>query len=522
MIESHAPAHPEGKIRLIPFQREFWREFQAPSGWVEGTWPPTQLRYFGEYLTQLKCKTILLETHYIDRDYIYDTATFYARNLRSYPNYCQRLHFFCEAFDEARWRSLLRNASHGEMSQSVRFLEKGYLGFSVVRPLPGSPIGRTVLPTLGPKTDVGFIREFHSIRNYVVHLAGFTLTVTGLAFQQQDQGVSACATTALWSSLHYVASREHLYVPTPAEITEAAARYSLAGGRSLPQEGLNLQQICEAIRYFGLSPLIVESQPIEDGVEYDKAQLLGYIASGFAPLLAIRPVAAFEGARRADGHAVCGVGLKVSDQAHQTNENFSFQDTASRVVGLYVHDDRLGPYAFTKLSQYTVKRTSQIRSVLTTAWPAGQPDEDSVPDEDAVLEALVVPLPPKVRLTIARMRGLGLSLADATGKLMPNFDKKITLNYRYVLAPDYKVAALDFGLSDEGAYMLNCETVLSRYLGLLEFAGPGGPLYDVLMDSTETPANPAAIACVCRPGLASKELEVVRAFARRIDAQLIK
>lgn len=516
MIERHAHTYPEGNIRLIPFQKEFWREFPSPSGWVEGTWPPTQLRYFGEYLAQLHCKTILVETHYIDRDYIYDTASFYARNLRSYPNYCQRLHFFCEAFDEARWRSLLKDANHGEMSKSLKFLEKGYLGFSVVRPLPGSPIGRTVLPTLGPKADAGFLREFHSIRDYVVHLAGFRLSVAGLAFQQQDQGVSACATTALWSSLHHVAFKEYLYIPTPAEITEAAARYSLAGGRSLPQEGLNLQQICEAIRYFGLSPLIVESQPIEQGVEHDKAQLLGYIASGFAPLLAIRPLAAFEGMRRTDGHALCGVGLKLSDQAYQTNENFSFRDSASRVVGLYVHDDRLGPYAFAKLSQYTVKRTSQIRTGLTIAWPDGQPDEE------AVLEAMVVPLPPKVRLTITRMRALGLSLAQATGQLMPNLDKKVTLGYRYVLAPEYRVAALGFGLSDEGAYALSCQTVLSRYVGLLEFTGPNGPLYDVLMDSTETPANPAALACVCRHGLASKELEIVDSFARKIGARLIK
>jgi len=516
MIQSHAHLYPEGKILLIPFQKEFWREFAAPSGWVEETWPPIQLRYLGEYLANLQCRTILVETHYIDRDYVYDTASFYARNLRSYPNYCQRLHFFCEAFDEARWRSLLKDANRGEMSRSLNFLEKGYLGFSVVRPLPGSPIGRTVLPTLSSKADAGCVREFHSVRDYVVHLGGFRLSVSGLAFQQQDQGVSACATTALWSSLHHVAYKEHLYVPTPAEITEAAARYSLAGGRSLPQEGLNLQQICEAIRYFGLSPLIVEAQPIEQGIEHDKAQLLGYIASGFAPLLAIRPLATFEGMQRTGGHALCSVGLKMSDQAHQTNENFAFRDSASRVVGLYVHDDRLGPYAFAKLSQYTVKRTAQVRTGVTIGWPDGQPDEE------AVLEALVVPLPPKVRLTITRMRALGLSLAQATGQLMPNLEKKVAVGYRYVLAPDYRAEALRFGLSDEGAYTLNCETVLSRYLGLLEFGGPDGPLYDVLMDSTETPANPAALACVCRHGLAAKEMEIVDSFAHRIHAQLIK
>jgi hypothetical protein len=516
MIGRRSHPYPEGGIQIVPFRRDFWKEFPAPLGWVEGTWPPVQLRYLADYLTHLECKTVLVEDHYVDRDYIYDMATFYARSLRSYPNHCQRLHFFREAFDNPRWKSLFADANHGEMSKSRAYLQNAYLGFSVVRPLPGSPVGRTVLPTLGRNTDAGLFREFHSIRDYVVHLAGFELSVRGLAFQQQDQGVSACATTALWSSLHYVAAKEHLYIPTPAEITEAAARYSLAGGRSLPQEGLNIQQICEAIRYFGLSPLIVESQPIDQGVEHDKAQLLGYIGSGFAPLLAIRPLAAFEGLQRTDGHAICGVGLKVSDQAYQTNEELNFRDAASRVAGLYVHDDRLGPYASTRLSQYTVKRTSQIRTGLTIAWPDGQPDEE------AVLEALVVPLPPKVRLTITRMRALGLSLAQATGQLMPDLGTKVTLSYRYALAPDYREAALGFGLRDEAAYTLNCETVLSRYVGLLELTGPDGPLYDVLMDATETPANPAAIVCVCRRGLTPKGLEIVDSFARKIGARLIK
>ncbi len=148
MIERHAYTYPEGKIRLIPFQKEFWREFPAPSGWVEGTWPPTQLMYLGEYLAQLQCKTVLIETHYIDRDYIYDTAMFYARNLRSYPNYCQRLHFFREAFDETRWRSLLKDANQGYGAKSLHFLEKGYLGFSVVRPLSFLPSSVVVSETL--------------------------------------------------------------------------------------------------------------------------------------------------------------------------------------------------------------------------------------------------------------------------------------------------------------------------------------------------------------------------------------
>ena len=76
-----------------------------------------------------------------------------------------------------------------------------YLGFMVIKPLPGSPIGRTVLRTFERDAPRGGRREFTAIRRYTVSLAGLSLSVRGLAFQQQDQGVSACATTALWSAL---------------------------------------------------------------------------------------------------------------------------------------------------------------------------------------------------------------------------------------------------------------------------------------------------------------------------------
>jgi len=163
---------------------------------------------------------------------------------------------------------------------------KAYLGFSVLRPLPESPIGRTVLATFSRDADKGHKREFQTTRNYRVHLAGFELSVDGLAFQQQDQGVSACATTALWSAMHCVASKEGLPVSAPAEITEAASRYFLAAGRALPSEGLNVHQICEATRAADLAPLLIRGLTLKE----DIAQLHGYLRSGFAAVLAITAI----------------------------------------------------------------------------------------------------------------------------------------------------------------------------------------------------------------------------------------
>ena len=163
-----------------------------------------------------------MESHYIDHTFMHDDAVYYVRSLRSYPNFTKRVHFFTKAFDDNRWRKMIERAGQGAHSRIQNELQKCYLGFSVIRPLPDSPIGRTVLPAIFP-TD----SSFATTRPHNVHLAGFSLHVEGVPFQSQDQGVSACATTALWSALDCVANKEAITVSSPASITESATRYLL-------------------------------------------------------------------------------------------------------------------------------------------------------------------------------------------------------------------------------------------------------------------------------------------------------
>ena len=56
--------------------------------------PLHQLSYIESYLAKLDCQTVVLEGHYIDRDFMEDVSVFYARNLVSPTNHCRRLHFF--------------------------------------------------------------------------------------------------------------------------------------------------------------------------------------------------------------------------------------------------------------------------------------------------------------------------------------------------------------------------------------------------------------------------------------------
>lgn len=493
--------YPHQGITIEAFPSDFATLFSAPLGLVEDPWPPDQLVYLNEYLVRIGAKTIIRESHYIDRDFIYDLSLFYSRSLRSYPNYCERFHFFCEKFDARRWKRAVTEVGGREKHQ--KFLQESYLGFSVVRPLPGSPIGRTVLR---PNTSdsSGLTRRFDGIRGYQVHVGGFTLTVDGLAFQQQDQGVSACATTALWSSMHKTANTEHLEVPTPAQITESASRYVLEASRPFPSEGLTISQICEAVRATGLAPLVIRSASFE----HDRAQLMGYTVSGFPPVLAIQPMSG------PDGHAVCAVGMKLGKIAPQTDPNLHHRDASTALQSIFVHDDRLGPYAEAQINPWTLKDGSLVTKI-TIQWP------DKAVGEESILTAIIVPVPAKLRMPLSRIRALGRGIAEATALLFPEFSNEVVLNCRYGAATRYREEATEFGLTSAGLFSLRCETVLSRYVGLIEVKTPQGPIYDIALDTTETRANPSALAFVRRTLLANKHRKLFQAIGTKFGARII-
>ena len=470
---------------------------------IEDVWPPVQLTYLSAYLEQIRCATILIEDHYVDRDYVEDMAIFYARSLRAYPPYCRRMHFFNESFDETKWRDLLVRANRGEAENIRQWLQDAYLGFSVIRPLPGSPLGRTVVATFGPEASGGSRREFGGSREYAVHLGGFELHVEGLAFQQQDQGVSACATIALWSAIHRVAPMEGLPVMTPAQITEAASRYYLPDGRSLPSQGLTINQMCEAIRAGGLAPIVIPAT----SPERDRAQLLGYMRSGLAPVLAAETLST-----RA-GHAVCAVGVKIGAVKPQTDMSLAYRDGATALEGLYLHDDRLGPYASADIYNLTDAESSSTRTALRIRWPGSKDEADHL-----LLLAIVVPAPAKIRLTVTRMRSLGFPIANATGSLL---NRIVNLNCRYDVASSYRARAFQFDLTDDGAYLLAHALVLSRYIGLIELSDDEGPLLDILLDSTETVANPSVLACVLRRSLDADAEDALSYLSQRLAAAYV-
>ena len=287
---------------------------------------------------------------------------------------------------------------------------------------------------------------------------------------------------------------------TPAQITEAATRYYLPDGRPLPSEGLTLDQVCEATRAGGLAPIVVRAT----SPDRDRAQLLGYIRSGFAPILAAETLSTGE------GHAVCAVGLKIGAVQPQTNIDLRYRDGASALEGLYIHDDRLGPYAAADIYGFTDANNGSVRTHLRIRWPDSQAEADHLR-----LLAIVVPAPAKLRLTVTRMRALGIPLANAVGLLL---NRTVELNCRYEVASYYRASAFQFDLTDEGAYSLAHALVLSRYIGIIEISDDEGQLLDILLDSTETVANPSVLACVVRRSLDAGAEKALSFLSRQLAA----
>ena len=311
--------YPAFKIEVLSYGDVFKTLYPRPSG-VCHDWPPRQVEYLRVYLSEIGCKTVVVENHYIDHVFMQDAAVYYGRSLRSYPNFTRRAHFFRMSFDDTRWHEMIDQAGEGKRLEIQKTLQSGYIGFSVVRPLPGFPIGRTVLPASTPRELKELCSSFKASRCHRVHLAGLSLHVDGVPFQSQDQGVSACATTALWSALDCVADAEELTVSSPASITESATRYPLQEGRPFPTEGLTVRQICEATRAAGFSPLVIHGKSLAD----DALQIFSYARSGFAPVLALLPA---EG--EGPGHAVCCVGLRQGATTSQTDPTYKFREASS-------------------------------------------------------------------------------------------------------------------------------------------------------------------------------------------------
>ncbi|MEW6327860.1 MAG: hypothetical protein AB1487_09775 [Thermodesulfobacteriota bacterium] len=336
------------------------------------------ISYLQGYLKELGCKTIIVEKEYVDKDYLDDFSEYYVKCFHHYERFCKRIHFFNLSFDAQQFVTLLRNEA-GTNVLSKELLNKSYLGHIVVKPLPEAFVGRTCLVTY----PTGNGRFFPTLRTYDVNLFGIGLTCSSLAFQEQDTVLAACATSALWSTFHKTSEMFRTTLPSPAGITRSAANHFLLKSRPLPSQGLNVYQMCQAIRDVGLEPELRDCSKVDEftGLVY------GYLRFGIPVILIVDLIASNGRSFGRHGVAVVGYNDPKSTQIPLPSANVPL--FAHRIRKLYVHDDQIGP--FSRIVFDKPNRTERIQ----TDWVCPHSGKTLVVEPKAV----IIPVYHKIRIT---------------------------------------------------------------------------------------------------------------------------
>lgn len=464
-------------LRSVPFDPHAFE--QAIAGACGGVSDATQVRYLADYLGArgLRVRTMLVEQPYIDRHYIEEYGRYYASSFRPPSSFTTRIHVFADALDgdhldedvldDERLDALLTEAATGAAARCrvESLLQARYRGFIVVRPLPSAPIGRTVLSSYSDKETRQYIALPHR-----VHIMGMELTVHGVPFQQQEVAVGACATTAMWSALSAASRAAGHRGPTPYQLTEAATRHILTD-RHIPADGgLDLQQILSAVREAGFAPSVMKAH--ENRATFEHA-VKCYLASGMPIVLILHGD---------DGHhAVTLVGYRVADDEHAAKPIEHERIRTTGFSKVYVHDDRLGPYA-RMLWQYD---SDDDVPTLVHDPPIGA--RYSFDPAAMRVYAAVVPLYPKLRLGARGLLGVAASMFDVVRAwVAPEIRARLSVNLRFVLAGDYASELLEARLDDSvRAAKLVRSLVLPRYVGMIRFFVDDGAIFDVLCDTTD-------------------------------------
>lgn len=306
-----------------------------------------------------RCRVVLIEHPYVDKDYRSTYYSFYAKKGYRYDPSCARLHFF---EDPVELEPGLRLGSKN------RELSESYFGYMVLRPTRLATIGRSVLsPSL--------VNGFHGNvidAEHRVHLLGHRLTVNGFPYMSQHTDISVCAHVACWAILRHYSVRFSQYAEfLTYDVTRMAHEFDPGG--MLPSKGLQLEHAERIFAAAGTYPMIIAKSANNAGLFY--RQLLAYVESGF-PLFA---------ALNSHEHAVAviGHGERLATPAASAPAHFA----ADLTDGLVVVDDNHLPYLGIKQDQDS---------------PYGGKD----------IDAFIVPLPEKVYYSAEAVDDISALLAS--------------------------------------------------------------------------------------------------------------
>ena len=269
--------------------------------------------------------TVLMEPRYICKDHRNLYSNFYSKKTHPGSHECVRLHFLADP----------------EMT-SQKFLfegvdpDSGYLGYSVIRPVPERCLGRTIID---PHLVGRHLRDgYYSMRtSFPLHCNGHLLTAHGYPYMSQDTDVTVCAHTTLWGVCRYLSERHSSYAELlPYGLVKLTAQ---TVGRVAPYRGMTYQDYSKILSDFGCHPVLIQTKgSTGDPVITPEAlqEIYSYVESGLPVLASLHSAAG--------GHVVSLVGHTLDFNRAVTPDADGLVDSSCFMDRFIVVDDNRFPY----------------------------------------------------------------------------------------------------------------------------------------------------------------------------------
>jgi hypothetical protein len=266
----------------------------------------------------------------------------------------------------------------------------------------------------------------------------------------------------------------------------------------MPSEGLSIDQMCQAVDSFGVSPVLTRV----DSFRTARVELFTAVSSGLVPVLVITQSAG--GIQK--HHAIAVVGAKTrKTPTTRTTDVLNFG--ADHLEAIYVHDDRIGPYMLARLDGAD---SGVLRlKIRTVKADRGGAENVEVAEEWKVTHILT-PMHAKVRLSISELYRIAREIAQPVGAALQTslskqgphqvqLDLAIHRSYRYLERLLYQEPDFPHQLASRVA----AEVSMARYVAVIRLKVEGVGSIDVLVDTTSTRRNPSYFGVICDTAHAS-------------------
>lgn len=458
------------------YRDEFLKALTFPGVRIqENIQDKAQFNYLCKYIFTdvdgLVSKSIIVEKNYMSASYLGDYLNYYAHCYFPYKKECRRLHFFKEDISMEMFRNMLFTNDHEDLWNS-------YNGYIVIKPLPKSIIGATLLRHYG-NSDT---RRFTAVREYRVNIMGKELKLETMPFQEQDGIVGSCASMGVWFALHKTSEIFGSSKFSPSEITILAGDDLINTGKRFPSIMLEAAQICKAINASGLISEVRDSPLSLAYLPWLKGFIYSYVKMGIPLLMGFH----FED----DGdHLVTINGFRsdankesMPEKVEHNSDNalevsgelnpVSVQLVSDSITKIFAHDDQTGPFA-------KMKFIADNHFQCESSWSNGNKGRLR-----AKVVRLFVPLPKNIKLTFENMLDEATVLQfSITNTLRMKFEWDIFLSLSNKYKEELRQELSNNKVPEEARTVLLRS--LPQYIWVIRANSMGKLIFDLIYDASD-------------------------------------